>query len=60
MELTRKIIKEGKETDIIEDEKYGDKRGDEVPQDLTLKKKIKKLIKKITNEEKDLITTNNQ
>ncbi|KZX17385.1 hypothetical protein MBCUT_02530 [Methanobrevibacter cuticularis] len=51
LELARKIIKEGKETDIIEDEKYGDKRGDEVPQDLTLKKKIKKLIKKVTTEE---------
>ena len=51
LELAREIINEGKKADIEEDEKYGDKRGDKVPKELTLKAKIKKLVKKSTSEE---------
>jgi transposase len=51
LKLAREIINEGKKADIMEDEKYGDKRGDKVLKDLTLKEKIKKLVKKSINEE---------
>jgi len=52
LKLARKIINEGKNADIEEDKKYGEKRGDEVSKDLTLKGKIKKLVKKSTSNEK--------
>lgn len=46
-----KYLQECKKTDQEENEKYGDKRGEEVPEELTTVKKVKKIVKQIKNNE---------
>lgn len=47
----QEYIQECKKIDTEENEKYGDKRGDEVPEELTTHQKVKKLVKKMKNDE---------
>jgi transposase len=49
----RKILKKGILTDKEEDEIYGDKRGDEVPSELTDREKVNKIIKEVRKENSD-------
>jgi len=44
-------LQESKKVDQEENEKYGEKRGDEVPKELTTAKKVKKLINQLKNDE---------
>ncbi len=49
----REILKKGIETDKEEDKIYGDKRGDEVPPELTNREKVHEIIQKVRKENKD-------
>jgi transposase len=53
----RELLKKGIDTDETEDKIYGDKRGDEVPSELTSRKKVHELIQ---NERKENSDTKNE
>lgn len=55
----RGLLKHGIETDREEDKIYGDKRGHEIPPELTNRKKVHELIKKIRQENTDTPNENN-
>lgn len=58
------ILKEADETDAKEDKLYGDKRGDELPEDINteekLKKKIEEVMKKFKNEKEKINLTDSE
>jgi transposase len=51
LRTVHEYLQECKKTDQKENEEYGDKRGEEVPPELTTIKKVKKLVKQIKNNE---------
>lgn len=53
----RQILKKGIKTDKKENKIYGNKRGDEIPPELTNRKKVHEIVKKVKNETK---TTNDK
>ena len=57
----KKILEEANETDAEEDELYGNKRGDELPEEINteekLKTKIKEVIKKLKNDKEKINLT---
>ncbi len=53
IQTIRKILKKGIETDQEEDKIYGDKRGDEIPSELTSRKKVREKIQKVQKENSD-------
>lgn len=59
IETIRKILKKGIETDEEEDKIHGDKRGDEIPAELTSRKKVREIIKNERKENKNTANENN-
>jgi len=59
IQTIRRILRKGIETDQEEDKIYGDKRGDEVPSELTSRKKVHEIIQKMRNENSDVKNENN-
>ncbi|MEW6011158.1 MAG: hypothetical protein CIT03_07595 [Methanobacterium sp.] len=55
----REILKKGIQTDEEENKIYGDKRGDEIPKELTSRKKVQEIIQKIRKENNDTPNENN-
>lgn len=55
----REILKKGIKTDVEENKIYGDKRGDEIPKELTKRKKVQEIIQKIREENNDTSNENN-
>jgi len=55
----RKLLKKGIETDREEDKIYGDKRGDEIPPELTNRRTVHEIIQKIREENTDTPNENN-
>ena len=49
----RKILEEADEVDLEEDELYGDKRGDELPEEISTEKKLRAKIEEIKKKFKD-------
>lgn len=55
----REILKKGIKTDQEEDKIYDDKRGDEIPPELTSRKKVHEIIQKVRKENSDTKNENN-
>lgn len=55
----RKLLKKGIETDREEDKIYGDKKGDEIPPELTNRRTVHEIIEKVRKENTDSPNENN-
>lgn len=53
IQTIRRILEKGIETDREEDKIYGEKRGDEIPAELTSREKVHEIIKKVREENSD-------
>jgi len=58
IETIRKILEKGIETDEEEDKVHGDKRGDEVPEELISRKKVREIIQNVREENTDIANEN--